>query len=151
MTRIIRKQTAIYYPHNKGQQKQVEVDFTLTNQIRKADHVPFDKGSDIPELNISVKSARFTLAAILYGDTLEAKVTDYFNRVQSTTWAYATEDGYIYLMNKQEFAEFLLLSCSLQKASSKNGGTKVVRMGTETRAVIQWLEAHVQSLFQKIL
>ena len=127
---------------NHGQQCELIATYTLVGELRKADKVPFDVGSDIPELACSVKSARFTLASKLYGNTLAEMVEDYFNRVHSTVWAYVANDGCIYMMNKTEFAEFLALFTTLQRASSKNGGGMVVRMRSESKAVLKWLAEH---------
>lgn len=106
-------------------------------------NTPFDKGSDIDPLNLSVKSARFTLATNLQGDTREEKIQDFFNRVHSTAFAYVARNGDIYIMNATEFQEFVVLFTSLQKASKKNGGQVVVRAKSETKKMIQWFEGHV--------
>ena len=126
---------------NNGAHAQQVVDYTLTGSIRPHDNVKWDEGSDIPELNMSVKSDRFTLASDLIGETLEAKVNDYFERTASTSWAYASNDGQIYIMNRNEFYAFLMLFCSLQKDSTKNGGRMKVRFGHETARVKMWLGA----------
>lgn len=103
----------------------------------------FDKGSDLDNMGLSVKSARFTLATTLYGDNFQAKVADYFNRVHSTTWAYVAKNGDIYLMNRQEFMTFIFLFCILEKASSKNGGQLTVRAKTESKKMLNWLEGQI--------
>jgi predicted PolB exonuclease-like 3'-5' exonuclease len=119
------------------------VDFTLTGNIRKADNHKWDADSDIPELNMSVKSARFTLAYALNGETKEEKINDYFSRVKSTSWAYITTEGQIYIMNRIEFHMFLMLFCTLERDSTKNGGKVKVRFAHETAKVREWLRGQV--------
>lgn len=128
---------------NNGQHKQQVVDYTLTGNIRKADNGKWDATSDIPELNMSVKSDRFTLAYRLEGETKEEKINDYFERVQSTSWAYINNENEIYIMNKIEFYAFLMAFTSLQKQSSKNGGHYTVKLNHETNKVREWLKAQV--------
>ena len=82
MTAIICKTIDRTYANN-GQHSQQMLDYTLTGQIRKADHLKWDKGSDIPEYAMSVKSARFTLATDLIGETLEDKVEDAVDAVEA--------------------------------------------------------------------
>lgn len=128
---------------NNGQHSQQTVDFTLTGQLRKADNHKWNIESDIPELNMSVKADRFTLASDLMGETLDQKVNDYFNRTASTSWAYLTNEGQIYIMNRIEFYMFLMLFCTLERDSTKNGGRVKVRFAHETAKVREWLRAQV--------
>lgn len=128
---------------NNGQHSQQVVDFTLTGNIRKADNHKWNEESDIPELNMSVKSARFTLAYALEGETKEEKINYYFNNVKSTSWAYITNEGIIYIMNRIEFYEFLMFCTGLQVTSSKNGKHYTVKQNHETEKIRQWLKARI--------
>lgn len=128
---------------NNGLHAQQVVDFTLTGQIRKADNRKWNEQSDIPELLMSVKADRFTLASDLVGETICEKVDDYFNRVRSITWAYLANDGTIYIMNCSEFKAFLLRFAKLERDSTKNGGRMKVRFPHETEMVKQWLMAQI--------
>ena len=128
---------------NNGQHSQQVVDFTLTGNIRKADNHKWDADSDIPELNMSVKSPRFTLAYALNGETKEEKIADYFSRVKSTSWAYITTEGIIYIMNRIEFYEFLMFCTNLQRSSSSNGGHYTIKQNHETQKIRDWLKAQV--------
>lgn len=141
MTAIICKTIDRTYANN-GQHSQQMLDFTLTGQIRKADHLKWDKGSDIPEYAMSVKSARFTLATDLIGETLEDKVNNYFARVLSTSWAYVTKDGTAYIMNAIEFKAFLLAFGTISRMSSRNGGQMAVKGGHESKKMVEWLMAN---------
>jgi hypothetical protein len=125
---------------NNGQHAEQLADYALTGQIRKADHVPFDKGSDIPELEASVKSARFTLASTLQGETFKEQLEDYFTRTASKLAVYVSlELEAAFLMDMEEFRTFIETFCKLQRSSSKSGGKPVIRMGTETKKVKEWL------------
>jgi hypothetical protein len=128
---------------NNGQHSQQTVDFTLTGQLRKADNHKWNIESDIPELNMSVKADRFTLASDLMGETLSQKINDYFDRTASTSWAYITNEGQIYIMNRVEFYAFLMAFTTLQRQSSKNGGHYTVKLNHETNKVREWLKAQV--------
>jgi hypothetical protein len=128
---------------NNGQHSQQVADFTLTGHIRKADNKKWDADSDIPELNMSVKSDRFTLAYRLEGETKEEKINYYFENVHSTSWAYVSNEGQIYIMNRVEFYAFLMTFTTLQRQSSKNGGHYTVKLNHETNAVRNWLKAHI--------
>jgi hypothetical protein len=125
---------------NNGQHAEQLADYALTGQIRKADRIAFDKGSDIPELEASVKSARFTLASTLEGETFKEQLEDYFTRTASKLAIYVSlELETAFLMNMEEFRTFIETFCKLQRSSSKNGGKPVIRMGTETKKVQEWL------------
>ena len=128
---------------NNGTHAQQVVDYTLTGQIRKADNRKWNESSDIPELLMSVKADRFTLASDLVGETICEKVEDYFNRVASVNWAYLANNGTIYIMNRSEFKAFLLRFAKLEKDSTKNGGKMKVRFPHETEMVRQWLMAQI--------
>lgn len=116
--------------------------FTLTGEIRKHDHVPFDKDSDIPEYNMSVKSSGFTLASakVNHGETFEEKVTDFFARVHSTIFAYVANDFTAYLMDKTTFEKFIRTFGRLDRESKKNGGGFKVKCLKESQKMIEWLK-----------
>ena len=122
--------------YNNGQYAQAIADFTLMKKDRVADSVKFDEGSDIPELNVSVKAERFTLALNVNGDTVTEQIADYLNRVHSTGWVYVSKNGYGYGMNKAEFTEFLKIGCrsSLTDTSGRHSQPiqKVVRGSEES-------------------
>ena len=122
--------------YNNGQYAQAVADFTLMKKDRASDSVKFDEGSDIPELRVSVKAERFTLALNVNGDTVAEQVTDYLSRVHSTGWIYVSKNGYGYGMNKTEFTEFLKIGCrsSLSDTSGRHNQPiqKVVRGSEES-------------------
>lgn len=108
------------------------------------DHVPFDKGSDIEELNASVKSSGASLAC-LYGDDKASIIAEYFARVHSTMWIYSIEvDGefWFYQMNADEFKEFLEEFSGLTRESGKEIRYKV-RLKKTSSKMIKWFEGRL--------
>ena len=109
------------------------------------DHVPFDKGSDIEELNASVKSSGASLAC-LYGDDKASIIAEYFARVHSTMWIYSIEvdgDFWFYQMNADEFKEFLEEFSGLTRESGKEIRYKV-RLKKTSGKMVKWLEERVE-------
>ena len=141
MRTVLVKQNPIENKNN-GINLEWSLNYTLTVTItEKHDNTAFDKGSDIESLHISVKSARFTLASRLNGEGKDEMLNDYFERVASQEFAYITKDFKAYIMNAQEFKEFLIEWTSVEKASSKNGGNKVLRGKNESQKMLEWLSA----------
>ena len=133
----------VFYKHNAGQHRQQVADFNLTGQLRRADKIPFNVGSDIPELNISVKSARFTLMSgrLCKAQDFDGIVVQYFAEVHSTEWVYVTEDLMGYFMSADEFRSLLYQFCHLERES--DSPAYKIRMGRETDEVIKWLQAQL--------
>ena len=131
------------YPRNFGEYAESVATFDAVGEIRRHDSVPFDKGSDIPEIHASVKSARFTLvsANISNGETLDEKLDDYFARVASSLFIYVTKDLTAYYMTAIDFRAFLEVFTALERESEKNGGGMKVRAKSESKAMLRWLEA----------
>lgn len=108
------------------------------------DHVSFDKGSDIEELNASVKSSGASLAC-LYGDDKASIIAEYFARVHSSMWIYSVEvDGefWLYQMNADEFKEFLEEFSGLTRESGKEIRYKV-RIKKTSGKMIKWFEGRL--------
>lgn len=141
MKTLILKETPTIYPHNIGAQAEITFINTFTNTIQKLDNKPFNKTNDFE--NISIKSARFTLASanINAGNTKEEKINDFFKQSKATEYAYVTKDFTIaYIMNKNEFYDFIIEFTTLQKESTKNGGGLKLRAKSESKAMKRWLE-----------
>ena len=105
--------------------------FTLTKSP-----LPYDKGSDIPEIEASVKSNRFTLVNANLGNTLVEAVARYFETTHSKLWIYTIFTGNaitLYKMNSAEFKEFLLRFCYMNKRGR-------VRCRAISAKMLQWLE-----------
>ena len=128
---------------NNGTHQQRSIDYTLTGNARGRDSVPFDKGSDIPELKISVKAKRFTLAENLNGKTVQEQLQDYERRTASSAFIFASIDGFAYCMNKTEFMQFLKIAvkpslewntkktCQCVKGVDENNGGRLRKYLTE--------------------
>lgn len=130
---------------NNGQHAQQVLDFYLTGQLRKHDHVKWNEGSDIPEYLMSVKSSKATLISgsqcesTLYTEIIE----EYFLKVASVQFAYVTADFQTaYIMNAVEFREFVTQFTYLTRESSKNGGAVKVRFRQESSKMLYWLNTH---------
>lgn len=104
----------------------------------------FDNGSDIEEINASVKSSGASLACV-YGDNMESILNEYFSRVHSTLWIYGVviEDTiYEYHMNATEFREFLKNWAGLTKESGSENIK--VRIKKTSGKMIKWIEERVE-------
>lgn len=131
--------------HNFGSHAEQALAYTLTNEMRQHDKVPYDKGSDIPEHHMSVKSARFTLMSgnLSTSNTFDGMVNEFFEKVASTQFAYVTQDMRCFVMDKTEFREFVNLFCTMDRESSAHGGALKVRMKSESQEVLKWLSMGV--------
>ena len=129
----------------EGMHKEQCLAYTLTGEIRKHDHIRYDKGSDIPEYDLSVKSARFTLvsANLIKGDTVAEQLAYYIEHTASKQVAYITKNYDVYTMNMVEFAEFVMEFCYMTTESSKNGGGLKVVAKSESKKMLQWLADRV--------
>ena len=75
---------------NNGQHAEQVLAYTLTHEIRKHDRVPFDKGSDIPEFKMSVKSSKASLMSGNYCTKETKEEIIKFNPITTCrkSWAY---------------------------------------------------------------
>ena len=107
--------------------------------------VPFDKGSDIEELNASVKSSGASLAC-LYGSDKADIIREYFARVHSTMWIYVVEvdsEFWLYQMNAEEFKTMLEEFSGLTRESGKEIRYKL-RLKKTSSKMVKWLEERVE-------
>lgn len=131
--------TNLNISHNAGINAEQSLRYFLHGYTTAHDSRRFDEASDID--NISVKSAHFTLVqgGLLNGSELEPMVDDYFSRVHSTEFAYVARDFTVYMMNAEEFREFLMTFCTVERDSYKNGGKLKVRARSESKRMVEWL------------
>lgn len=122
---------------NIGHRAQQNLVYHLFGELRKADRTPFDRGSDIPEYDMEVKSYHFTLASNLNGSTYEEMKADFFNRCHSKRFAYVTRSNMVYVMNRSEFSEFLDRFHEVDRSSK---GVTIIRGKREPKAMLQWLD-----------
>lgn len=130
---------------NRGQNAEASLAFAKVGEVRKHDNLRWDRGSDIPEFHISVKSEKFSLCGggQLHGNNLSEMLDDYFARVASTVFAYVTKDFGVYEMNACEFRNFLDEFGSISRESSKNGGKVKVKALSESRRMLEWFAERV--------
>lgn len=131
--------TNLNISHNAGINAEQSLRYFLHGYTTAHDSRRFDEASDID--NISVKSAHFTLVqgGLLNGSELEPMVDDYFSRVHSTEFAYVARDFTVYMMNAEEFREFLMTFGTVERDSYKNGGKLKVRARSESKRMVEWL------------
>lgn len=125
---------------NAGQFKQIARVYSLFGRIEKPDHIPYNIGSDIPELHESVKSSKSTLVNVVLGNDLESSLTTYIATTASSvhSWVMLIDDELItYIMNLDEFVEFTKQFGSFDK------DRKVIRYKADSGKMVQWFEARV--------
>ena len=107
---------------------------------RKDANTRFDKGSDVPEFNASVKSSRASLTTEKLAATLEESIEVYFRRVASTEFWYVTmldDEVSVYRMNAETFRQFVTKFGKLNERG-------VIRLASTSAKVLAWLESNVQ-------
>ena len=133
MYTISLKSAPILYK-NRGQQKQVDFIYTMTNQITKADNIPYTASGDY--MGIQIKSAK---ATICKGTDIKSHI----KKDAATEYAYVTENRIAYMMNPLEYIDFVNHFATVTTESAKNGGTVKMRFKSETRALLEYLEMRV--------
>lgn len=120
---------------NAGQQAECVVRYTLTGEAGKADNKAFWTGGDV--LDIQIKSAK---ASVCRGTDIRAHVAmDGANR-----YGYVNKDfDTMYLMSPEEWIEMVDTFATVTRESAKNGGAEKLRLKSESRAMVEWLEARV--------
>ena len=110
-------------------------------EIGACDNKPWNKGSDIEEYAISIKSSGASLASI-YAPTKREIIKIYFNGCPSTTWLYITmiDDQVIeYEMNANEFKMFLENFAEMTYESGHHDRTKL-RFKKTSGKMLKWLD-----------
>lgn len=130
---------------NFGNHAEQALAYTLTGEIRKHGKITYDKGSDIPEYDMSVKSSGFSLmsARLCESEDFEEIISQYMTNTASTCVAYVAQNMVAYVMNMEQFNEFLHQFCYLDRESTKNGGGVKVKMLRESKKVLTWLNERV--------
>ncbi len=110
------------------------------------DHTTYAAGSDtnVGDLHISVKSSGFTLMSGYLCKGLKTfdeiwklyKSTTHSNRV-----GYVDKEFNLFLMNIEEFEEFLYTFGRIERESAKNGGGLKIRCRKESQKMLRWLNA----------
>lgn len=103
-------------------------------------NTPFDKGSDIPETETSVKSSKATLTGAQIKYDFESIKRCYFERVHSTNWDYVVivdDTVIVYNMNKTEFEQFL------DEWATYNKNRNVIRMKATSGKMLRWFDERI--------
>lgn len=129
MTTITLNPIARTYKNN-GQHLEQVFRYNLTGEITKADNLKASEGTDL--FNYSIKSARATVCK-------GTNIDEHLATDKATEFVYITNDLVAYIMNKDEYKTFVNLFASVDTESSKNGGSKKLRLGRETSKMLEWL------------
>lgn len=100
----------------------------------------YDKGSDIPSMNASVKSGKCSLAD-LYGDCFKTIFDTYMANVHSSLWIFMVDCGEQiteYHMNKAEFADFVTMFGYIDEASGSH--LLKIRIKDVSIKMVKWLD-----------
>ena len=118
---------------NSGERKEIDYRLDRTGVFKWKDGGRFDNGSDIEELNASVKSNGCTLTTVKLGDTKEEIIQRFMLLCPSTMFVWVALDGITYYeMNRAEFVEFVL--------NFANTPYKQTLKIKETAKMLRWLE-----------
>lgn len=116
---------------NHGQNAEQSIRKVLTGEVAKADNVAHDKGTDC--LTYQIKSAR---ATVCKGTDIRA----YLETDMATEYIYGTNDGIAYVMSRTEYIEFVEIFATIGRESTRNGGATKMRLKSESRALLAYLE-----------
>ena len=120
---------------NNGQHAEQVFRYTMCGVICKADNKPSTECGDYAD--IQIKSARATICK--GKDIASHLATDKAER-----YAYVTSDcKTAYIMSKVEYLTFATLFATLTRESAKNGGAEKMRFKSESKAMLEWLQARV--------
>lgn len=121
---------------NNGQHLEQKLDLCLTGVLRKANNRPHTEGGDV--LNYQVKSAR---ATVCKGRDLKA----YLDVDGATEYIYITKEENAYIMSREEYTDFVEEFGTLTRESAKNGGHEKIRLGHESKKMLEWLEGRAKA------
>lgn len=109
--------------YNDGQIKDIIANNVASGEIRRPDPVAFDKGSDIPEWQASVKSCGCTIIE-QHGETSREELLKSFAELDASS-RYIWADGLteteitLYIMNKAEFYNLIKLFAKFENIKKK--------------------------------
>lgn len=134
-----------YYNH--GQHCEQMLAYTLTGEIRRSGKLPYYMSSDIPEYHMSVKSSGATLASakVMMSDTYEGQFEEFFNRTASTCFAYVSMDNIAYVMDTEEFKDFVRHFGRFYRESTKNGGGYKIQLLKESSKMLKYFAERISA------
>ena len=121
---------------NGGEFAEVATKAALGYDPHKDANTAYNEGSDIPEINASVKSSKATLVNMKLADNFDDSVRVYFQNTHSTCFIYTVlmdDMTVIYMMNAVEFKEFIYKFAGLNERG-------FIRFKATSGKTIQWLE-----------
>lgn len=121
---------------NAGEWKEAIAKAVLGYIARKDGNTAYNEGSDIPELNASVKSSKASLTNMVLADTFEESVEVYFQNVHSDLFIWVEvvdENAVLYMMNADEFREFIYKFSTLNERG-------VIRFKATSSKLVAYLE-----------
>lgn len=124
---------------NGGEFAEVITKAVLGFEATKDPNSRYDLASDIEELQVSVKSSRFTLVNKVLGDSFEESLNRYFETVHSNLWIYTVvvdDSAILYYMDKEEFKSFVEAFCFFNER-------KAIRCKATSGKMIKWFEERV--------
>ena len=114
---------------NNGQHLEQLYRYNVSGKMMKADNL---KGNDLG--SVQIKSAR---ASVCKGLDFESFILN----DTALVYAYVVADGSkAYEMNKTEWIEFVSMFGTVITESNKNGGAVKIRLSTETKRIVAYLE-----------
>ena len=122
---------------NGGEFAEIIAKAVLGYESRKDANTAFDKGSDIPEIEASVKSSKATLVNKKLADTFEGSIKEYFKATHSKIFIYVViidDTATLYMMNANEFESFI-------KAFAGMNERGFIRFKGTSAKTIAWLES----------
>lgn len=122
---------------NIGEAVEIFTKAVLGFSASKDANTSFDKGSDIEEINASVKSGKATLVNSVLGNDFHSIKSEYFKRVHSTLWIFGViinDNIILYSMHKKEFELFLDTFGYYDKSR------QVIRIKGISGKMLQWLD-----------
>ena len=124
---------------NAGEFTEIMVKAHMGFNASKDANTPYDRGSDIPEINASVKSGGATLVNMKLGTTDSEFLDVFFENVHSDKffWGVVVDDELtVYMMNADEFRPF----CENFGTINERG---YFRFRKTSGKMLKWLEAHI--------
>lgn len=121
---------------NAGEWKEAIAKAVLGYMARKDGNTAYNMGSDIPELNASVKSSKASLTNMVLADTFEESVKTYFANVHSNLFIWVEvvdENAVLYMMNAEEFELFIRKFSALNERG-------VIRFKATSSKLVSFLE-----------
>lgn len=118
--------------NNHGQEAERVFRFTILGELCKADNKPHSAGGDCGD--IQVKSARATVCK-------GVNIQEYLQEDGAQRYAYVVKDFSIaYIMTRALYIDFVNAFGTITRESEKNGGGTKIRLKSESKALLQWLE-----------